>query len=189
MKESCKSYFDAVAEIHKKELGGSDFLSSCSRKFISFFYRCYEKDERNKLFTVEENGVIAGFAFLTLAKEVLFMDFVKSNIKKIIINPSALASLLKTLIFRRKSTLKHEYEIDIVYIAVSKKYQSKGFARKLLRDVEEFLKQRNMKDYYLQVFKDNENAVRFYNKYGFEVIEEYEARSRAKLLMKKDLIQ
>ncbi|MDD4205400.1 MAG: N-acetyltransferase [Candidatus Delongbacteria bacterium] len=187
MSEINKEYYKAVAEIHKNELGGSDFLSSCSKKIIGYFYRCYEKDEKNILFTVDEKGEIAGFVFFTLAKDGLFSNFVKRNILQILLSPSAFYSLFKTMIMRKKRTLKHQYDVDIVYIAVGTKFRSKGYARKLLGMVEEYLKAHLICTYCLQVFKDNHRAVEFYEKYGFETIEEYSARGRIKLLMRKNI--
>jgi len=178
---------DAVAEIHKQELDGADFLSSCSTGFISYFYTYFNGDKNNKLFIVRDNEQPAGFVFLTLSKKGLFKGFVKRNLCRIVFTPSALLSLIRTMSMKTKSTIKHDYDVDIVYIAVSSKYQSKGNARKLLGMVEEYLKDNSINSYYLQVFKDNERAVGFYKKYGFEIIEEYSARERVKLLMRMNI--
>jgi len=176
-----------AAEIHKKELGGADFLSSCSKDFISYFYSQYSDDESNKLLIVKDEDQVAGFVFLSLAKNRLFGDFLKRNLTKILLTPSALFSLFRTVLLKSRTTLKHKYDVDIVYIAVGKKFQSKGYARKLLGKVEEHLKAHLISTYCLQVFKDNNRAVAFYEKYGFETIEEYSARGRIKLLMRKNI--
>ena len=176
-----------TAEIHRNQLAGADFLSSCSKDFISYFYSQYSDDESNKLLIVKEEDQVAGFVFLSLAKNKLFGDFVKRNLTKILLTPSALFSLFRTVLLKSRTTLKHKYDVDIVYIAVGKKFQSKGYAIKLLSKVEEYLKAHLISTYYLQVFKDNHRAFAFYEKYGFETIEEYIARGRIKLLMRKDI--
>ncbi|MDA3886062.1 MAG: N-acetyltransferase [Candidatus Delongbacteria bacterium] len=177
----------AVSKIHKSELGGADFLSSCSTLFIRYFYKNILKDKNNQLFIVEESNKVVGFAFFTLKKDVLFKKFVKDNLFRILFSPSALISLIKTIFIRQKKTLRYQYDSDLVYIAVRRDSRSKGYARKLLEHVETFCSDNSHDNYFLQVFKDNTNAVRFYVKYGFEVIEEYSARNKTKLLMRKSI--
>ncbi|MDA3887134.1 MAG: N-acetyltransferase [Candidatus Delongbacteria bacterium] len=176
-----------VSKIHKSELGGADFLSSCSLGFIKYFYSNILRDKNNQLFIVKESDTVVGFVFFTLKKDILFKKFVKENIIKILFIPSALISLIKTIILKQRKTLVYKYNHDLVYIAVSKNHRSKGYARKLLEFVEKFCSENSLNNYYLQVYKDNTNAVRFYEKYGFEIIEKYSARNRTKLLMKKEI--
>ena len=64
-------------------------------------------------------------------------------------------------------TLEHNGEI--AFLAVSKKYQGKGIAGKLIQKVISRAKTKKIKKLFLDVKEDNFTAIKLYSKYGFKV--------------------
>jgi len=178
-----------VAEIHKNEFDGEDFVSNCSKEFIFNFYKRSLKAKDIALKLVMEDGKVAGFMTFTLsnAGNKAYKSFIKKNKWLILTTPEVLFPLIKTVFLKKKSTLKHRYDVELLYLVILKEYRSKGFARQLFNMTEEYYLDHSIHAYYLQVMKDNERAAQIYEKYGFEKIEEFTARNRPKILMRKNI--
>ncbi len=79
-------------------------------------------------------------------------------------------------------------EIDDFYI--EEKYRNKGFGSKLIEKVISYGNDNNIQNITLEVRKDNYNAIKIYEKYGFESValrEKYYNGIDA-ILMKKEMI-
>ena len=80
---------------------------------------------------------------------------------------------------RRKSGLRaiasqEKYKADYpahLHIDILPEYQHKGLGRKLMDALCENLRQKNVKGVMFTVWHKNYNAIKFYEKYGFELIE------------------
>lgn len=59
-------------------------------------------------------------------------------------------------------------EGDITNIAIDKKYQGKGYAKELLNYMFELANSRGIKEFTLEVRVSNMNAIKLYEKLGFE---------------------
>lgn len=58
-------------------------------------------------------------------------------------------------------------EGELLNIAVSEKYRRQGLAEMLLKTLENFFAEKNVKTIYLEVREKNKSALSFYEKHGF----------------------
>ncbi|MCX7738084.1 MAG: ribosomal protein S18-alanine N-acetyltransferase [Hydrogenothermaceae bacterium] len=59
---------------------------------------------------------------------------------------------------------------EILMIAVDRKYQGMGLGKMLIEFALRMMKDKGVKEVYLDVFVENDKAVNFYRNYGFEVV-------------------
>lgn len=57
----------------------------------------------------------------------------------------------------------------ITELIISKNYMGKGYGKKLLNFMEQYLEDNGCKDILIEVFGYNENAIRFYEKNGYHI--------------------
>jgi len=182
-----KNDFNEIATIHKSNLKNSGFLGQCSIKFISFFY---EKVSiyKSSIMLVEKNnqGKVIGFCFFSEKIDEYYKKFFFQNFLEIIFYTSIYFPL--TSHFRRKKKLtKHIHKVELVQIAVDSRYQGKRIGAELIKKGENILLKKGISQYYLQVFAENNIAIKLYQKIGFYIIGEFEVNNREKYLMKKSL--
>ena len=78
---------------------------------------------------------------------------------------------------------------EISLLAILKKYQKKGIAKKLIEYVLRFSKRKNIKEVVLEVRNDNIKALFLYLKYGFFIVGIKKFKGIVKLKMKKQLVK
>lgn len=57
--------------------------------------------------------------------------------------------------------------VDIIYICIKENFRNKGYGSKLMKALIDFCQENNIKNITLEVNKYNENAILFYEKFGF----------------------
>lgn len=185
-------HFDQIAKIHKEMLRDSGFLSYCSQEFISFFYKKIYLDNLNHILVeLDEGNDVRGFVFFTEDKDSYIKKFLINNFIKILKYPNSYFPIVKSVVFkllfsRSKNSLP-DYNVEIAQIAVNHEHQGKGIGKKLIIQLEEFLKIRNINEYFLQVYEKNNRAVELYKKSGFVYFFQYNDSKGTKILMKKKI--
>ena len=66
-------------------------------------------------------------------------------------------------------SMRYRRQLQIEAICVDDKNRGKGIGRELLKHIKEFGKENNCTDLYLTVNKENENAIKTYEEFGFKV--------------------
>ena len=66
-------------------------------------------------------------------------------------------------------SMRYRKQLQIEAICVDEKSRGKGIGTALLKFAKEFGKENNCTDLYLTVNKENENAIKAYEKFGFKV--------------------
>lgn len=66
-------------------------------------------------------------------------------------------------------SMRYRKQLQIEAICVDGKTRGKGIGTELLKYVKKFGKENNCTDLYLTVNKENENAIKAYEKFGFKV--------------------
>lgn len=66
-------------------------------------------------------------------------------------------------------SMRYRRQLQIEAICVDEKNRGKGIGTELLKHIKEFGKENNCTDLYLTVNKENENAIKAYEEFGFEV--------------------
>ena len=191
-----ESKFEQIAKIQKSELEYRDsvFLSECSIKFISLFYKKVIH-YNSTIFCVDETqqNEIKGFVFCTTNGQGYFRNFFNETKLQLICYPSIYISLFKALLRRVGSKLldyKHKtynYNCEIVYMAVKRQYQEQGVGKKLINLAEREFVKRGINKYFLEVFSGNNRAIKFYKTSGFVIVQSFKRGNMKKLIMYKDL--
>lgn len=65
--------------------------------------------------------------------------------------------------------MRYRKQLQIEAICVDEENRGKGIGTELLKYVKKFGKENNCTDLYLTVNKENENAIKAYEKFGFKV--------------------
>ena len=65
--------------------------------------------------------------------------------------------------------MRYRKQLQIEAICVDEKSRGKGIGTALLKFAKEFGKENNCTDLYLTVNKENENAIKIYEEFGFKV--------------------
>lgn len=185
--------FNQIAAIHKAELNNTGFLSECSANTINLFYKSTAQYDSTILITDEgTDGEVKGYIFCTTNKNEYFDRFLSENKIRLMLSPSACLSLLKTMAKKLKKDRSHDqkvfdYDHEIVYMAVKHKYKRTGVAKRLVLLAEGELRKRGINSYCLQVFSENNSAIKFYESVGFKIIQSIAASGRSKYVMNKNL--
>ena len=66
-------------------------------------------------------------------------------------------------------SMRYRKQLQIEAICVDEKSRGKGIGTELLKYVRKFGKENNCTDLYLTVNKENENAIKIYEEFGFKV--------------------
>lgn len=66
-------------------------------------------------------------------------------------------------------SMRYRRQLQIEAICVDEKNRGKGIGTELLNHIKEFGKENNCTDLYLTVNKENENAIKVYEEFGFKV--------------------
>ena len=66
-------------------------------------------------------------------------------------------------------SMRYRKQLNIEAICVDEKHRGKGIGTKILESIKEIAKSKGCTDLYLTVNKENENAIKVYEKFGFEV--------------------
>lgn len=66
-------------------------------------------------------------------------------------------------------SMRYRKQLNIEAICVDEKHRGKGIGTKILESIKEVAKSKGCTDLYLTVNKENENAIKVYEKFGFEV--------------------
>lgn len=70
---------------------------------------------------------------------------------------------------KNNPSMRYRRQLQIEAICVDEKNRGKGIGTELLKHIKEFGKENNCTDLYLTVNKENENAIKAYEEFGFEV--------------------
>ena len=174
---------DKIALIHKKELKGKGFLSKCTSKFISFFYKEISKELSTIIvYDKNTNNEITGFAFFSTDLKYNTVFF-RKNLLRILKFPLIYLPLITYTCRHLFNTIKIDYSVELVQIAVESHFKGQGIALKLIQMAEKELMSRRIGSYYLQVHNNNLSAIKFYEKNGFNMVKDV----KNKKIFKKEI--
>ena len=145
-----------------------------SKRGINFALAVYcdyyiEKEPQNCFVAADKNGKAIGYVICAEDFDTFQKRFIEEYYPKI-----------KSWEYkRRKSALraiesqekyKEEYPAHL-HIDILPEYQHMGLGTKLMKDLCDHLRQNGIKGVMFTVWHKNYNAIKFYEKYGFELIE------------------
>ena len=171
---------DLVVRIHENAFNHS-FLTSLGSRFLRHYYHILLKDKGSTFLGSYNGNELVGFCSIANHSKGYNKRLIKSNLLGFLClgwnivksNPLYIIRLLMNL--DKKSSQKDSGEYsEVLSIAVSKPYQGKGIGGKLLKFAEEDLKNQNYTKLSLTTdYHDNDSAIHFYRKNGYEIISDF----------------
>lgn len=178
-RQAKKSDINSIARIHFIELN-SDFLSSLGENFLRTLYSSFLQNKNMYTLVYELNGNVGGF--ITGAKNfdkdfnsIIKKDFIKFIliiIPQIFKNHKIIKKIIETLFYEKKQGF-NLLTVELVVIAVLKKFHRKGIGKKLVFLLEKELIKNDIKQYKVSVNKQNKNANLFYKSLNFNKHNEF----------------
>lgn len=165
---------DALARLHEINLGNST-IGQLGASLLKRYYRFIERSGDEVLFVERVDGELAGAAVLSLRPESVISRFVKSEIvgfalavvRKTLAHPG----FVRTVLAQGKGAKlepENSPEIELIQIYVDTTRRNKQVGRKLLKQLEDFLRGRGVREYFIRTrTTDNEAALGFYDRNGF----------------------
>lgn len=160
-----------ISKIHVVSLS-DDFLPSLGVNFLETFYKGIIGKSGVYGFVDIGSGRIRGFIVGTKNMKIFFKQALKANFLKLFVylfikllkKPSLIKKILETFFYPKKETGP---KAELIVVAVSKKWQSQGIGRELIKNLEEKFLQNKINNYKLTVHADKK-AVYFYEKLGYQ---------------------
>jgi ribosomal protein S18 acetylase RimI-like enzyme len=165
-----------LSKLHKNIFGKTHFSSTFSLPLLEKYF--YELLAHNQYkFVSIENEKITGYLIAGKNVDEPVNKFFKKNIFQIFItlmlNPIFIIEKILYFIlkFAWKKENVHCNHVSVYLIAVDSRIQNKGIGKRLLKFFEDDLIKYKIFNYTLAVRKNNKNAIEFYQKNNFSVIE------------------
>ncbi len=174
MKMTIRPYQEKDKENVRFVCLNSDGPCKSSKRGLNFTLAVYcdyyiENEPQNCFVAVDENDKAIGYVISTenfdKFKEI-YMSTYYPKIKKW--EYRRRESALRAIASQEK--YKEDYPSHL-HIDILPEYQHKGLGRKLMNALCDNLRQKNNKGVMFTVWHKNYNAIKFYEKYGFELIE------------------
>lgn len=164
---------ERVVKLHCELLTG--LLTLLGEKIIEIFYKTALLFPYNFGMVSYEGNILNGFIFGTICRGNLYRDVLLTNFFSISINilieiikrPKIFNYLVKFIVEETKGK-KNKCSTELVYIAVSKEKQNKGIGKQLMSEFNQYLIKQGINHYELSVDADNQSAIDFYEKLGFQ---------------------
>lgn len=164
----------AVAKVHKKAWREDHFSSRLSIPLLQIYYESILK-HNSYCFVAQRNNNIIGFGAGGSNTRLAIKEFIRENffsmLMVVIKNPSFLLSRIKNYFAIISSTNKVNSiaNIRLLAIAVDPDVESHGIGSALMRKLEQEVKADGHRYFGLSVHKDNQMAVKLYEKLGWRV--------------------
>jgi len=168
--------YEDVADLHLSSLKYG-FLPTLGKKFLKLMYRCIDESKDSVLITIYDKNILKGYVSASLGK--------RSTYKLMLIHPIKLFLVLFQILYKPKKFLKvvnivlhmkskkrsNYPQEELLSIAVNHEYRRQGVAEQLYKELIEYFKNNNVKNFTIIVGKDLE-ANFFYKKIGAVISDE-----------------
>ncbi|HFI0401215.1 TPA: GNAT family N-acetyltransferase [Streptococcus suis] len=168
---------DEIVKFHKEQF--SDYyLTQLGSSILSRYYTFFITSSVNNCFVVLEKNKIIALALFVNDFEFHISKFYANN--KVFLATSIIKALLGMNrivwkgtaervmnLFRTSEKAFDLPKLTLLSLAVSNCYRGNGIGKKLINFAEEFYIDKEIKSYYLSVLSSNYDAIRFYEKNGF----------------------
>lgn len=174
---------DQIVRIHQLAFPGF-FLTSLGTDFLSFYYSSFIRHPETVCLVATDEEKIVGFSAATIKSKGFNSRLIKSNLisflcwsfKMLITNHKALVRLGKNLTKKSEAIPDDGDYAELFSIGVSPECQGKGAGSLLLSDTETLIRDRGVSKLSLTTdLKDNESAIAFYKRNGYNVLYEFTA--------------
>jgi ribosomal protein S18 acetylase RimI-like enzyme len=177
-----------IVKIHEESFKGF-FLTTLGTYFLEKYYSVLLKSDRAILIGFFINGKMEGFCSVAEHSRGFNTKLIKANIISftnmlmviLFTRPVSLVRLVKNLNKRNSAEDVGDYA-EILSIAVSPNTQGKGAGRKMLLYLEGILKKKYIDKLSLTTdYFENDNAINFYKRLGYEVLYHFDTYPKRKM--------
>lgn len=178
IREMRREDIESIVSIRKQVMGG--LLSELGKDFLRAYYNAVLKEPRIRVKIACDKDSIVGFVTLALETKRLYFDllrrdpvgFLFSTFSYFVRHPQYILKILETFSY----VGFHEDGAEILSIAISSRYQRKGWGSKLFRAaIEEFGKYK-ISSFRISTYDKDIGANRFYKKIGCVLEESFNFR-------------
>jgi ribosomal protein S18 acetylase RimI-like enzyme len=171
---AAESHVRQATELHQSCLPEL-FLSRLGGYFVRRFYHELCSDSLSLTGVWLDAGQVVGVAagghdLRTVFNRISFhrAEFAVELLKRVLGEPRLIAQLVSSL---KAVESPKQSGVELTYFAVSPEKRGQGVAQSLLNHYSRWWSTRGYSQLHLQVESDNERALQFYLKNGFEVVE------------------
>lgn len=176
IKKISKEVIKEICVLHKTSFDDSHFTLTFDNLFLEQYYEnLIQYNEFSYVAIDLETNKLAGYIIGGDKTSYAVDIFIKKNILKIFFiilkNPKFIFEKIRNVFnrFNNKKNKKSNYRIRVISIAVNPLYKGKNISNLLLDFFERNLIGNNIFNYGLSVRKNNERAIKYYLKNGFQL--------------------
>jgi len=165
-----------VAKIHYKEIN-QGFLNQLGEKFLYYFYKTMINSSYSFLIVAREDDNIIGFVSGCINLRNFYREFFKKYffqvfliLLKKVFNKKIIKSVFETIRYSQKTD--NLPKAELISIAVPQKFQGLGVGKKILEKFISEMEKRNIKYFKVIVGKNLHQAIKFYERNGFNFYSE-----------------
>ena len=160
-----------IAQIHHR-IFGCDLSGRLGKNFLKHYYQKMKASSDGIIVVCKEQGRVVGFISGLSAESDFLLKAAAANLLSIfvqcIVHPlSFLRFLKRNIIFK-----EGEFKAELTSLAILEEYRGKGIAPALLLRLEEFFKNKKVKNYKVYTDAKYGSGCRFYEKSGFSLHQE-----------------
>lgn len=181
VKTAVLSDVEEIVKIHNSAFENF-FLTSLGDRFLKFYYEAFVNSSLGIVLCAVDGGNILGFAATAKCSKGFNLQLLKTNLCRfflialrfLFVSPKSLVRLAKNLT-KKTNTIDDNAEYAELYsIGVYNTQQGKGIGKMLLMETENKLLSLGITKISLTTdFNDNDSAINFYTKMGYEVLYEF----------------
>lgn len=166
---------DNIIQLHIKTFGKNHFSAVFSKKMLKrYFELLLMLNEFNFVLYSDDNDTLFGYVIAGYKSQDAVNIFTKEYFLHLVFilvrNPKFIVEKLNELLSRKKKTRdENKPKCRLYLIGVSSDFRGKGIGKTLVNHLEEELKKKEINVYGLSVRKDNTDAIRFYDKSGYNI--------------------
>lgn len=158
------------------------FLTSLGDRFLKFYYKAFVNSSLGIVLCAVDKGNVLGFAATSKCCKGFNLHLLKTNLggflgialRFLFVSPKSLVRLAKNITKRNNVIDDNADYAELYSIGVYNTHQGKGIGKMLLIETENKLQSLGITKISLTTdFYNNDSAINFYTKMGYEVLYEF----------------
>lgn len=166
------SDIDELVRIHKSTFDKIHFTMNFSNDLLSKYFSILIENMSYKLVAINEANTINGYLFADINPSSIVNGFRKNNLFGVLLvllkNPRFIKEKLKEFLNINNNRRRKSDQLSIYLLASDPNLKGQGIASRLLEYFESEIINDGFKNYNLSVRLNNEPAIKFYLKHGFD---------------------
>ena len=161
------SHVNDLASLHAKNIIGKS--SNIGVEFLSKIYQTFLQDRNIRIWILVHNEKAVGFLCGCDSNKKIYKKFLFKNFSFLfflflrnILNLSFIKDAYGLIILFLTAKNFSSGNSELLSIAISKNFRNKHYGKKLIQELEFYLKKKNKKEYIVKLESNNKRAINFY---------------------------